>query len=119
MSRFTVNSPRYQTQTYRLWTYDVWGNARDGFDVNDRYSHGAVEIRVRRTDYNVGLDKLGRPFPPDCQFSDYTPTDRQLSRAVGVRGADWDGESDFTLYATSKRNGRPLCELERVHRDSE
>ena len=25
-----------QEKTYQLWSLDVWGNADDGYDVNDR-----------------------------------------------------------------------------------
>ena len=32
--------------TLEWWNYDVWGNARDGYDVNDRSSSGTmVELR--------------------------------------------------------------------------
>lgn len=89
-----------KTRKFRLWTYDVWGNARDGFDVNDRYSHGYVSIRCRAKTYNVGTAH---------EFTDYQPTDRQLSRAAGFRRVEWEG-NDGAFYATAK-NGRPIGEL--------
>lgn len=95
------NQPRTKTRKFRLWTYDVWGNARDGFDVNDRYSHGYVEIVCKRADYNVGTPHA---------FSDWEPTDRQLSRAAGFTRVSWDG-SEGTYYAEATRNGRPIGEL--------
>jgi hypothetical protein len=42
--------------TWELRTYDVWGNARDGYDVNDSYSAGTVELRIPQTRYNVGVE---------------------------------------------------------------
>ena len=30
------------TTRYRFWSYDVWGNENDGFEVNDVYSSMAV-----------------------------------------------------------------------------
>ena len=90
-----------KTRKFRLWTYDVWGNARDGFDVNDRYSHGTVEIVCKRAVFNVGTPH---------EFETFEPTDRQLSRAAGFKGVSWEG-SDGTFYAEVARNGRPVGEL--------
>jgi hypothetical protein len=77
---------------YEVITYDVWGNAKDGFEVNQAFLSGT----------KVKLD-------PDM-------TDSQINRSLarqgikGVKGVEWDGD-DFTLYATLKRNGRPQGEL--------
>lgn len=98
-------------RTYALWTYDVWGNARDGWDVNDRYSHGTVTIACKRAIFNAGRPR---------EFSTYEPTDRQLSRAAGFIGAAWDGEPGGEhngrayggiYHAENPRNGRPIGEL--------
>lgn len=90
-----------QVRRYRIWTYDVWGNAKDGFDVNDRYSHGYVDITCKREVFNAGTPN---------EFSTYEPTDRQLSRAAGFWRASWDG-SDGCYTAENSRNGRPIGEL--------
>lgn len=72
---------------YKLYTYDVWGNARDGFQVNDVYPQsGIYTIRDDATDY-------------------------QINRKVSGRGITWDGEPGYTLYAENKRNGKPVGEL--------
>ncbi len=39
-----VTNPAPATSTFDVWTLDVWGNAADGFDVNDRCKVGTVEI---------------------------------------------------------------------------
>lgn len=31
---------------FTIWTYDVWGNKRDGFEVNDRSKQGTCMISV-------------------------------------------------------------------------
>ncbi len=41
--------------TWELRTYDVWGNARDGYDVNDVYSAGSIELRIPQTRHNIGV----------------------------------------------------------------
>lgn len=91
---------------YRLWTYDVWGNARDGFDVNDRYDHGYVTIACKCEVFNAGTP---------MEFTTYEPTDRQLSRAAGFKGVTWDG-SEGSYYAEASRNGRPVGELDEEER---
>src|SRR5678815_2845918 len=90
-----------KTRKFRIFTYDVWGNARDGFDVNDRYSHGLVEIRCKREVFNAGTPH---------EFETFEPTDRQLSRASGFYGVSWDG-SDGAFYAEANKNGRPVGKL--------
>lgn len=90
-----------KVRKFRLWTYDVWGNAKDGFDVNDRYSHGYVTIRCQRKVYNAGTPN---------EFETFEPTDRQLSRAAGFSRVEWDG-GDGSFYASAKSNGMPIGEL--------
>lgn len=94
-------APAVKVRTFRIWSYDVWGNARDGFDVNDRYKHGLVEIRCKRETFNAGTPH---------EFHAWNPTDRQLSRAAGFSRVSWDG-SDGCFYAEDSRNGRPIGEL--------
>ncbi len=86
---------------FQLWTYDVWGNARDGFDVNDRYKQGVIEIKCKREVFNAGTAQ---------EFETFNPTDGQLSRAVGGRGLSWDGDGE-NFYAENARNVKPACEL--------
>ena len=95
-----------KTRRYRLWTYDVWGNAREGFDVNDRSSHGYVTIICKREVFNAGTA---------YEFETFEPTDRQLSRAAGFSGVVWEG-LEGTYYAEAKTNGRPVGELDEEDR---
>lgn len=78
--------------TFQLFTYDLWADGDGGYSVNDVFRQGILTVKVKDGDY---------------------PTDRQLNRAIGARGLTWEGETDFTLYATDKR-GNPACELRRV-----
>jgi hypothetical protein len=83
-----------------LWTYDVWGNAEDGYGVNDRYKHGIVTVRCKREVFNVGTPH---------EFETFEPTDRQLSRAAGFSRVQWEGQ-DGAFYAETAR-GKPVGEL--------
>lgn len=42
--------------TWQMRTYDVWGNARDGYQVNDTFDAGEIELRIPQTRYNVGVE---------------------------------------------------------------
>ena len=83
---------------YEVISYDVWGNARDGFEVNAAYSTGrVVEITFKDT----------------AHATDYV-SDYAINRRVGVRGVTWDGDPDYSLYGEVKRNGRPALELRAI-----
>lgn len=74
-------------QEYDIISYDVWGNARDGFEVNAAYFTGRIVV----------IDPEG--------------SNMAINRALNVRGVIWEGEPDSTLYGKLKRNGMPALEL--------
>jgi hypothetical protein len=80
---------------YEVISYDVWGNARDGFDVNDSRRTGVV-VTIEDTDTDATINrKLGR------------------AGITGAQGVRWDGD-EYALYGEYKRNGRPAAELRAV-----
>jgi hypothetical protein len=87
--------------TFEIWSYDVWGNARDGFEVNDRSKVGKITVTAKRTTHNAGTPH---------EFSTYHPTDRQLARAANCTGCVFD-YSDGSYEITLRRNGRPIGQL--------
>jgi len=87
---------------WALRTYDVWGNARDGYDVNDTYSAGKVELFIPQTRWNVGTPQ---------EFVSASPTDRQIKKAFGVNcRIDTDGD-DLSIYVNRERDGYPIGEM--------
>lgn len=76
------------TKTFRLAIADVWGNARDGWDHNgSHYSSITLELSGNESD-------------------------RTINRRIGgLRGVEWDGDPEFGLHGTFKRNGKPFGEL--------
>lgn len=74
---------------YQIISYDVWGNARAGFEVNAAYTTGRYVVIDLEND-----------------------SDRAINRRLGMRGITWDGD-DVVLYGTVKRNGMPAMELRR------
>jgi hypothetical protein len=88
--------------TWEIRTYDVWGNAKDGYEVNDVYSAGTVELRIPQTRYNVGTPQ---------EFISACPSDRQIKRALGVScRIETDGD-DTHITITRMRDSYPLGEM--------
>ena len=77
--------------TYEVITYDILGNAQDGFEVNQAFRTGKT-IEVSRD-----------------------TSDRAINRRLGVSGIDWDGDHEV-LYGTLRRNGVPALELRVVEK---
>ncbi len=102
----TKTAPKYKTRRYSITTYDVWGNSRDGWEVNDCFrSDRTIDVRCKRESFNVGTPH---------EFHTWHPTDRQLNRAIGERGLSWESNgAEGTLYAETA-SGKPACELEYV-----
>lgn len=85
---------------YRVYTYDVWGNEKDGWDVNDVYqTSDYVDIPDSPTDAQIitALKKEGLIKP------------RIHTKSIGI-----DGEPGYSLYITDARNGKPEYELRAV-----
>jgi hypothetical protein len=88
--------------TWELRTYDVWGNAKDGYEVNNTFRAGTVELRVPQTRHNIGTPQ---------EFVSAYPTDRQIKRAFGVNcRIDTDGD-DLHITVNRDRDGYPIGEM--------
>jgi hypothetical protein len=89
--------------TWEVWTYDVWGNATDGYDVNDRNCvERAYPLRLKAVLNNAG--KSG-------EFVSAYPSDYQLQRLFGVAcKLDTDGD-DTSIYVRRASDGYPIGEL--------
>ena len=97
-----------KTRYFKVWTYDVWGNLKDGYSVNNRTSVGTVAIKCREVIYNAGSVN---------EFSAFDPTDRQLSKAANFSvPVVWDG-GDGTFYGETK-TGKPVGELSENEADT-
>lgn len=88
--------------TWELRTYDVCGNAKDGYEVNDNYSAGTVELRIPQIRHNIGIP---------AEFVSAYPTDRQIKLAFGVNcRIETDGD-DLFITVNRTRDGYPLGEM--------
>jgi hypothetical protein len=100
----TTRTRRYLDTTWDVWSYDVWGNAKDGYDVNDRHCEGRdVPLRLTVQTYNVGTPH---------QFDSATPSDAQIRRVfnLGRTRFDTDGD-DCVIHVRRARDGYPIGEL--------
>lgn len=105
----TVTAPgrttrrRYLETVWEVWTYDVWGNARDGWDVNDR----SCQDREYHIRIPIETCNPGTPAEFDCA----SPTDRQIRAIFGIRCRfETDGD-DTSIDVTRARDGYPIGEL--------
>ena len=95
--------------TWELRTYDVWGNEKDGYEINDSFRQGQVEMRIPQTRHNIGTPN---------EFISAYPSFRQIKRVVGIScHIDTSGD-DLTIYVERKRDGYPLCELHCISHES-
>lgn len=89
--------------TWDIVTYDVWGNAKDGWEVNDAYRSGTVDIRLRPETHNVGTP---------MEFVSASPSDADIRDALGVSRIRLETEGDdLCIYVNRARDGYPLGEL--------
>lgn len=93
------------TRIKTLWeirTYDVIGNAKDGYEVNDVYPHGKVELYIPVYRWNVGTS---------AEFKSAHPSDKKIRSVFGVScRIDTDGD-DITIYVNRRRDGYPIGEM--------
>lgn len=99
----TKGKPKYIETTWELRTYDVWGNPKDGYEVNDSYRAGEVTIRCK-----VEVNNAGTPQ----EFLSAYPSDSQIRRALSLRRfkLDLDGD-DLNIYVNRAKDGYPCGEL--------
>ncbi len=97
---------------WEVWTYDVWGNADDGYEVNDRTCvDRRCVLYAPATIYNVGTDR---------EFKGAYPSDAQIREVLGLEPdtpIDVDGD-DLSIYVDLESDGYPVGELLCVSHDS-
>ncbi len=101
-----------ENTTWEVWTYDVWGNARDGYDVNDRSCH----TRALELDLPIETNNIGTPQ----EFTSASPSDSQIRKAFGLARnlrLETDGD-DLAIYVRRARDGYPIGELLCVSHES-
>lgn len=87
---------------YALYTYDVWGNDEDGYEVNNVF----------------GTDDVAH-ITEDLDDNDITLT--LIKQGIVNENCKgklvYEGEFDYTLYASWINTGKPAFELRGVNHD--
>lgn len=98
------DQPQYIETEWEWSTYDLWGNARDGWNVNDVYPQGKVTIPA--------LIRVNNLNHPSRMFISAEITDSALRKALQIRCRfeDSGGGDDTHIYLETS-SGKPLCEL--------
>lgn len=80
---------------YAVWTYDVWGNAEDGYDVNDRHKIAVVDLSEKPTDGEI----------IQAMYDTGIVTNEGIRNQMEVTG-----EPEL-LYVNVEEDGYPVAEL--------
>ena len=107
----TIETENVRASLWAVWTYDVWGNATDGWEVNDRYCIASTHpLDEHETIYNPGSSH---------EFSGWFPSEDDIVIALDIVNDmdyeyDIEGDDDI-IYVTLSEDGYPLGELHRVN----
>jgi hypothetical protein len=97
---------------WEVITYDVWGNSKDGYEVNQAFRSGNVEMPVKLEVYNPGSER---------EFYDGSPDDTNIRKALGItpRVRIYDPYcNERVIYANHVSTNYPLGELRLVSHDT-
>lgn len=97
---------------WNVATFDVWGNKRDGWEVNDVYRHSeSVEIELTIQKNNAGTER---------EFSSAYPTNAQIRQTLGLKKnlkIALDGDDTF-ISVERARDGYPIGEMQCISHKS-
>ncbi|RPJ39991.1 MAG: hypothetical protein EHM35_00735 [Planctomycetaceae bacterium] len=96
---------------WEIRTNDVWGNPRDGWEVNDSYvADRAYELAIPVTAYNQGTPQ---------EFEAASPTTAQIHSLWGRTASIDNGCSDdLHLYIVSGASEKPVGDMFCVSHES-
>lgn len=102
---------KFINTTWKVFTYDVWGNAKDGYEVNQTFASHEVTLRLTVRKYNEGTPQ---------EFESASPSDKQLRQALDCMPRiklDVNGD-DTIIYVNHASSDYPLGELHCVSHES-
>jgi len=86
---------------WEVRTFDVWGNAREGYDVNDTLRKWEVEL-----DLEVQIANEGK----ESAFNHAFPSDKQIRQVLGLTNIKLEtGGDDINVTVDRERDGYPLA----------
>lgn len=91
-----VNSKGRKYAEFNVWALDVWGNKRDGFEVNDRSRVGVIMLPLDASTREI-LTALGKAG--------------YLKQRIRTTSVTIDGD-ELNMHLGACRSGEPLLQLE-------
>jgi|CXWL01.1.fsa_nt_gi hypothetical protein len=86
-------------RTWKIITYDVWGNEKDGYEINQSfYSGREVELPAEPEDEQVRAALIEAGY---------------LKKSNQLRHLEFDGDGDGFVRVSRKRDSYPIVELQR------
>lgn len=100
------------SQIFELWSLDVWGNAEDGYTVNDRFCvDRKLVIPAYKTLYNKGcVSECTVVESEDKQILQALISCGFLKSNVTMADVVFDGD-DIMIYIEDSVDGMPICQL--------
>jgi len=101
-----MNKNKVRT-VWEIWTYDVWGNAKDGYEVNDRSCvNREYEMMIKIEICNQGTQR---------EFKSVYPSNKQIREAFSLKKISLNLEGDdTTIYVNHATDGYPIGEMIRI-----
>lgn len=91
------------SQHWELWSYDVWGNEKDGYEVNDKSCFDQnYEVVVKLVTHNKNTNQ---------EFTLPEITNYQIKKAFGVRCHIETEGDDNIIYVNRARDSYPIGEM--------
>ena len=84
----------------RVWSLDVWGNEKEGFEVNDR---SEIEQHEVADDFFVMENK---------KIVRWLKENGLIKRGIHTSSIEIDGDGETYLYIDDRRNGRPEYQID-------
>ncbi len=98
----SVLTGKTQKSFWEVWTFDVWGNSDDGYEVNDRCkiagTHELTEWERENDDYDLSVKEIIDAFCLCCE--------------VGEIDIEYDDVDH--VFVKAAHDGYPIGELIRV-----
>ena len=84
----------------QLCSYDIWGNEKDGYQVNNVFAEDIyIEVTDKTSDKDIIQQAKKKGF---------------LNKHIKDSSFDIEGEDDFTLYVTYTPKCMPIFELRNI-----
>lgn len=97
---------------YQTYTYDVWGNELDGYQVNNVYKSDTVDLTIKLTLHNEGSHNA---------FYSGSPTDKQIRESLGIKPRvqiEDNIMAENVIYPEHCSTGYPLGEMRLISHNS-